>query len=77
MAWRRWRGAFHLTMNYDDAIATARAFPRALIFPVHHQGWEHFTETLDDLAAAFARAGLSKHLRRLEPGIPTTLPTPI
>lgn len=46
-------------MNYDDAIATARAFPRALIFPVHHQGWEHFTETLDDLAAAFARAGLS------------------
>lgn len=71
------RGAFHLTMNCDDAIATARAFPRALIFSVHHQGWEHFTETQEDLAAAFARAGLPERLRRLEPGIPTTLPTPI
>jgi L-ascorbate metabolism protein UlaG (beta-lactamase superfamily) len=65
------RGAFDLTMNCDDAIATARAFPHAHIFPVHHQGWEHFTESQQDLADAFSRAGLSCRLHRLEMGIPT------
>lgn len=36
--------------------------------PVHYQGWEHFSENRDDIAQAFAAAGLSARLRLLDPG---------
>jgi len=64
------RGPLHLTMNTKDAIATARAFPRAIVYPVHHQGWQHFTECQQDLIDAFADAGLAERLRPLELGVP-------
>lgn len=67
------RGPFHLTMNTKDAIATAHAFPQAQIYPVHHQGWEHFTENQQDLMAAFAAASLSERLHPLELGTPVEL----
>ena len=67
------RGPFHLTMNIKDSIATAQAFPQARIYPVHHQGWEHFTESQQDLIAAFAAAGLSDRLHPLELGISVEL----
>jgi hypothetical protein len=60
-------------MNTKDAIATAHAFPQAQIYPVHHQGWEHFTENQQDLVAAFAEAGLSGQLRPLELGVPVEM----
>ena len=34
----------------------------ALIVPLHFAGWEHFTESLADLEAAFAAAGLTSRL---------------
>ena len=37
------RGPFHLTMDTNDTIETARAFPDALIVPVHTDGWAHFS----------------------------------
>jgi L-ascorbate metabolism protein UlaG (beta-lactamase superfamily) len=67
------RGPHHLTMNREDAIATARAFPHAKIFPVHHNGWEHFSENQQTLVDAFAENGLSGQLRPLELGAPTPL----
>ena len=36
------RGPFHLTMDTNDTIETARAFPDAVIVPVHTEGWAHF-----------------------------------
>lgn len=69
----QFRGPFHLTMNIKDAISTAQAFPQARIFPVHHQGWEHVTESQQDLVSAFASAGLSERLHPLEPGVPVEL----
>ena len=39
------RGAFHLTMNTNDALETAHAFPSATIVPVHCEGWAHFSES--------------------------------
>jgi len=63
------RGPVHLTMNRGDAVATALAFPEALVFPVHHSGWEHFSENQQTLIDAFAAAGLSSRLRPLEPGV--------
>lgn len=67
------RGPVSLTMTADDAVATARAFPHATIAPVHHQGWAHFTQSQDDVIAAFAAAGLSDRLHPLELGVPVDL----
>jgi L-ascorbate metabolism protein UlaG (beta-lactamase superfamily) len=72
-AYIKFRGPFHLTMNATDAVATARAFPQATLYPVHHQGWEHFTESQQDLVDAFAQANLSDRLHPLELGIPVEI----
>jgi L-ascorbate metabolism protein UlaG (beta-lactamase superfamily) len=69
----RTRGPFNLTMNTNDAIETAHAFPDATIVPVHYQGWAHFTESAEDLFHSFKALGLSQRLQLLEPGIPTAI----
>jgi hypothetical protein len=65
------RGPFYLTMNTNDAIETAAAFPDATIVPVHHEGWAHFRQSGDDLHKAFKALGLDKRLHMLEPGVPS------
>ena len=67
------RGPVSLTMTADDAVETARAFPHATIVPVHHQGWAHFTQSQDDVIAAFVAAGLSDRLHPLQLGVAATL----
>lgn len=67
------RGPDALTMTHEDALATAAAFPGALIFPVHHNGWEHFSESQQTLKDAFAQAGMIHRLRPLEPGVPVEM----
>ncbi len=68
------RGPFHLTMDTNDAIETARAFPDALIVPLHYDGWTHFTQGGGDLRASFDALGFGARLRLLEPGVATELP---
>jgi len=63
------RGAFHLTMNTNDALETAHAFPSATIVPVHCEGWAHFSESRSDLEKAFEALGVRPRLRVLEPGV--------
>jgi L-ascorbate metabolism protein UlaG (beta-lactamase superfamily) len=67
------RGPEALTMTTGDALECARAFPGAVIVPVHYHGWAHFTQGRDDIARAFAGAGLSDRLRLIEPGQCATL----
>ena len=67
------RGAFHLTMNVNDALETAHAFAGAAIVPVHNDGWAHFSESQADLALAFSALGLGERLCALEPGLPARL----
>ncbi|MHB1304304.1 MAG: MBL fold metallo-hydrolase [Acidiphilium sp.] len=62
------RGSFHLTMNSNDAIETAHAFPDAKIVAVHTDGWAHFTESREELERAFATLGLADRLTPLRPG---------
>lgn len=68
------RGPFHLTMNTNDAIEAAAAFPEARIVPVHHEGWAHFTQSQDDLAKAFNAMGFGDRLERVQSGRTLTLP---
>lgn len=59
----RARGPFDLTMDTNDAVEAAVAFPRSVIVPVHHAGWAHFSQSQDDLVKTFAAVGLSDRLR--------------
>ncbi|HEY6026493.1 MAG TPA: MBL fold metallo-hydrolase, partial [Pseudolabrys sp.] len=65
------RGPFNLTMNVNDAIETAHAFPDAAIVPVHCEGWAHFKQTCADLQVSFKALGIDGRLRLLPPGVPT------
>jgi L-ascorbate metabolism protein UlaG (beta-lactamase superfamily) len=65
------RGAFHLTMDTNDALEMAHAFPAATIVPVHYEGWAHFSESRDDLERAFQALGARPRLMVLERGTAT------
>ncbi len=67
------RGPFHLTMDTNDTIETARAFPDAVIVPVHTDGWAHFRQNANDLRATFDTLGFGPRLRILEPGVATVI----
>ena len=64
------RGPFHITMDNNDAIETACAFPSAKIVAVHNEGWGHFTESQADVFRAFGTLGLASRLLTLERGRP-------
>jgi L-ascorbate metabolism protein UlaG (beta-lactamase superfamily) len=70
------RGPFHLTMDTNDTIETARAFPDAVIVPVHTDGWAHFRQNAQDLRASFDTLGFGKRLKILEPGVVTAIEMP-
>ena len=70
------RGPFHLTMDTNDTIETARAFADAVIVPVHTDGWAHFRQNGEDLRKTFDVLGFGTRLRLLEPGVPTVIEAP-
>jgi L-ascorbate metabolism protein UlaG (beta-lactamase superfamily) len=63
----RTRGPFHLTMDTNDVVEAAVAFPRAAIIPIHHSGWAHFSQSQDDIIQTFAILHLSGRLRPVSP----------
>jgi L-ascorbate metabolism protein UlaG (beta-lactamase superfamily) len=63
------RGRFHVTMDSNDVIETAAAFPNAKIAAIHNEGWAHFKETAADLEQAFAAVGVGERLVGLERGV--------
>jgi L-ascorbate metabolism protein UlaG (beta-lactamase superfamily) len=67
------RGPFHLTMDVNDAIETAHAFPNAAIVPIHRDSWAHFTQNGADLDVSFKALGIGARLRMLEPGVATSI----
>lgn len=72
----RTRGPLNLTMNVNDAIETAHAFPEAAIVPVHCDGWAHFTQNCDDLRRSFKALGIEARLHVLPPGVPVPVEPP-
>jgi len=55
-------------MTAGEAVEAARVFAKATIVPLHFEGWAHFSEGRDQIAKAFAVAGLGARLRWPEPG---------
>ena len=66
-------GPWPLTFTAEDGIEAARAFPHAAIVPLHCEGWEHYSESREEIRSAFAEAGLESRLRWLAPGRETIL----
>ncbi|QPC95265.1 MBL fold metallo-hydrolase [Mesorhizobium sp. INR15] len=67
------RGAFHMTMDSNDAIEAANAFPQARIVAIHNEGWQHFTETQTELALSFKALGIAERLTLLDRGVAVDL----
>lgn len=61
-------GPAHLTFDAREAVELARAFPAAVIVPLHYEGWRHFSEGRAELERAFGEAGIASRLRWLEAG---------
>lgn len=61
-------GPAHLTLTAAEVVAAARAFPEALIVPLHFEGWAHFSESTAELHQAIAEAGLEPRVRWPRPG---------
>jgi L-ascorbate metabolism protein UlaG (beta-lactamase superfamily) len=59
---------FILTMDSNDAIDTANAFPEATIIPIHFEGWSHYSESKEMLIQSFGALGIIERLRILPPG---------
>ncbi len=56
-------GPANLTFTAAEAVEFARAFPVAVIIPLHYEGWEHFSESRREIEETFAAAGLQSRLR--------------
>lgn len=56
-------GSDHLTMTAAEGVLVARAFSGAMIMPMHFEGWQHFSESRNEIQDAFDQAGLSGRLR--------------
>lgn len=57
-----------LTLTAEMAADAARMLGAAVVFPVHSEGWAHFSEDRALLVDAFASAGLSERLKLAAPG---------
>jgi hypothetical protein len=59
-----------MMMDSNDAIEAAHTFSKAKIIAVHNEGWAHFTQSQEDLGAAFTALGLAPRLQLLTRGVP-------
>jgi L-ascorbate metabolism protein UlaG (beta-lactamase superfamily) len=66
-------GPAHLTLTADEAVTAVRAFPNAVVVPLHYEGWEHFSEGRALTEAALSRAGVADRVHWLDAGRPTEL----
>jgi L-ascorbate metabolism protein UlaG (beta-lactamase superfamily) len=66
-------GPFNVTMDSNDAIDTALAFPNATIIPLHYDGWSHYTQNEKDIQQSYRVIGIDQRLQILEAGVPVPL----
>jgi hypothetical protein len=55
------------------AAEVAAKWPKASVFPVHSEGWAHFSEDRKLLVSAFEAAGIADRLLLVAPGESATV----
>lgn len=61
-------GPVNLTLGAADLVTAAGILGARHVYPVHAEGWEHFSEGVEDIRVAFERAGLGDRLVIPSPG---------
>ncbi|MEO6315244.1 MAG: MBL fold metallo-hydrolase [Chitinophagaceae bacterium] len=67
------RGPFNVTMGTNDAMDTAIAFPKAVIIPLHYEGWKHYTQNEKDILQSYQVLGIEQRFKILKAGVATEL----
>jgi len=52
-----------LTFTAAEAVLAAETFARAVIVPLHFEGWAHVSESRANIERAFAAAQIAERLR--------------
>jgi len=60
-------GPAHLTMTVEEGLKVTRLFDKAIIVPMHFEGWEHFAESKNEIERKFKDAGLLDRLQWAKP----------
>jgi L-ascorbate metabolism protein UlaG (beta-lactamase superfamily) len=55
-------GPVDLTLAADDMVAASEILDARWVVPVHTEGWEHFSEGIDEVRTAFAESGHDERL---------------
>lgn len=58
----------YLTLTSEEAVQATDVLGARYVVALHTDGWEHFTQGLDTVSDAFARAGIPERLVPLQPG---------
>src|ERR687887_2364566 len=66
-------GGAYLTLSSERAAEAAKILGASVVFPVHFEGWTHFTQGADALRGAFAGNQLTDRLALAEPGAAVTI----
>jgi L-ascorbate metabolism protein UlaG (beta-lactamase superfamily) len=61
-------GLSPLTLTAAEAVIAAGFFARAVIVPLHFEGWAHLSESRTDVENRFREAGMSSRITWPEPG---------
>lgn len=65
-------GPVSITLTAREGQMLAALLGKALIIPIHYEGWTHLTEGREDIEHAFLAAGQASHLQFLPPGQPVS-----
>jgi len=56
-------GNAHLTMTIEESLKVAKLFAKAVIVPLHFEGWEHFSESYSEIENKYKATGLLSRLQ--------------
>src|SRR5207244_8564107 len=59
----------YLTLTSDQAARAAAILASPTVIPAHVEGWDHYTECIDDVRAAFAQIGRASCRERGEDSV--------
>ncbi|WP_165352448.1 MBL fold metallo-hydrolase [Flavobacterium anhuiense] len=63
-----------VTMNGEEAIATAQLLKPRIVMPIHYEGWWHFKQSVKSLKSEIGKSDVKEKFLWLESGVEAYLP---